>query len=252
MMPLGSSDKLPLNSSLNADTNEEMDYDRQVRELAFDQRAKPKDRTKTEEELALEEKETLEKAERQRRRRMLGEDGEDEDGDGKNHGKRKRERGGDDLEDDFVQEEASGGLGSGLGEVDMNDEASEDESEEEEDHDGSADDYDETGDKDEDSGVEEGESSGSDLGDNSGGEFDEITTGQKSTKLKPPGVREELPFTFPCPESHEEFLEIVGEVDDTDVPTVVQRIRTLHHPSLAPENKLKLQVPFSFDCCSRG
>ncbi|OJA07999.1 hypothetical protein AZE42_01078 [Rhizopogon vesiculosus] len=242
MVPLGGSDSLLPKYTSNADIDEQMDYDRQVRELAFDQRAKPKDRTKTEEELALEEKEALEKAERQRRRRMLGEDGEDEDEDEKNNGKRKRERGGDDLEDDFVQEEAWGGLGAGLGEVDANDGANEeDESEEEEDQDGSADDYDDTGDEDEDSGVENGESSGSGTGSDSGGEFDEITTSRKSAKLKPPGVQEELPFTFTCPESHEEFLEIVGEIDDTDVPTVVQRIRTLHHPSLAPENKLKLQ-----------
>ena len=40
-----------------------------VRELAFDKGSKPKDRTKTEEELALEEKEALEKVERTR---MLG------------------------------------------------------------------------------------------------------------------------------------------------------------------------------------
>jgi nucleolar protein 14 len=45
-----------------------------VRELVFDQRSKPKDRTKTEEELALEAKIALEKAERQRIRRMNGED----------------------------------------------------------------------------------------------------------------------------------------------------------------------------------
>jgi nucleolar protein 14 len=247
MLPLGNSGKSPV------DVDEQMDYDRQVRELAFDQRAKPKDRTKTEEELALEEKETLEKAEKQRRRRMLGEDGEDDE-DGKNHGKRKRERGGDDLEDDFVQEEAWGGLGAGLGEIDINDEASEeDESGEEEDHDGSADDYDKTSDdENEDSGVEEinEENSASDTGSDSGDEFDEITTSRKSAELKPPGARGELPFTFPCPESHEEFLEIVEEVDEKDVPTVVQRIRTLHHPSLAPENKLRLQVPFSFDCYS--
>src|SRR6266702_1087903 len=50
-------------------------YDQFVRELVFDQRSKPKDRTKTEEELALEAKTALEKAERQRIRRMNGEDG---------------------------------------------------------------------------------------------------------------------------------------------------------------------------------
>jgi len=230
----------------HADINEQLDYDRQVRELAFDQRAKPKDRTKTEEELALEEKEALEKAEMQRKRRMLGEDGEDNDEYGKSHGKRKRDRGGDDLEDDFVQDESFGGLGAGLGEVGVNDESSE----EEEDLDGSADDQDETSDEDDDDETEDksGDSSGSD----SEGEFDEITTSQKSTKIKLSSVPEELPFTFPCPESHKQFLEIVEGISDSDMPTVVQRIRTLHHPSLVPENKLKLQVALSFNCYSRS
>lgn len=243
---LGSSGNQPDIPSVDID--EQMDYDRQVRELAFDQRAQPKDRTKTEDELALEEKEALEKAERQRRRRMLGDDGEDSDDGGKNHGKRKRERGGDDLEDDFLGDELWGGIGSGLGEVGINDQAvAEGDSEEEDEDEGVDEDEDEdeeTDDEDENSEAEEGNESnfGSEASSVSGGDFDEITTSQKSAKLKPPGgFRHELPFTFPCPESHEEFLEIIGEIDDTDVPIVVQRIRTLHHPSLSPENKAKLQ-----------
>ncbi|KAG1759400.1 nucleolar protein 14 [Suillus occidentalis] len=232
----------------SVDIDEQMDYDRQVRELAFDQRAQPKDRTKTEEELALEEKEALEKAERQRRRRMLGDDGEDSDDGGKNHGKRKRERGGDDLEDDFLGDELWGGIGSGLGEVGINDQAvAEGDSEEEDEDEGVDEDVDEdeeTDNEDENSEAEEGNESNfdSEAGSVSGGDFHEITTSQKSAKLKPPGSSQhELPFTFPCPKSHEEFLEIIGQTDDTDVPIVVQRIRTLHHPSLSPENKVKLQ-----------
>ncbi|KAG2158073.1 nucleolar protein 14 [Suillus bovinus] len=237
---LGSSGNQPDIPSVNID--EQMDYDRQVRELAFDQRAKPKDRTKTEDELALEEKEALEKAERQRKRRMLGEDGEDSDDGGKNHGKRKRERGGDDLEDDFVGDESWGGIGSGLGEVGINDQGlAEDNSEEDEDEDEDMGEDEETDGEDENSEEGDQPSSCSEAGSASENEFDEITTNQKSAKLKPPGVRYDLPFTFPCPESHEEFLEIIEEVDDTDVPIVVQRIRTLHHPSLSPENKAKLQ-----------
>ncbi|KAG2366802.1 nucleolar protein 14 [Suillus spraguei] len=229
----------------SVDIDEQMDYDRQVRELAFDQRAKPKDRTKTEDELALEEKEALEKAERQRRRRMLGEDGEDSDDGGKNLGKRKRERGGDDLEDDFVGDESWGGIGPGLGEVGISNQtvAEDDSEEEEEDESEGVDENEETDDEVENSeAAEEGELSfDSEAGSTSEGQFDKITTSKKSAKLKSPGVRHELPFTFPCPESHEEFLEIIGEIDDTDVPIVVQRIRTLHHPSLSPENKVKLQ-----------
>ena len=50
---------------------------------------------------------------------------------------------------------------------------------------------------------------------------------------------------FPCPGSHEEFLQIIEDLDDEDVPTVVHRIRTLYHTSLGADNKFKLQV------CSR-
>jgi nucleolar protein 14 len=50
----------------------DMDYDRFLKELAYDRRAKATDRTKTEEEIALEEKEELEKAEAARMRRMKG------------------------------------------------------------------------------------------------------------------------------------------------------------------------------------
>ena len=52
----------------------------------------------------------------------------------------------------------------------------------------------------------------------------------------------ELPYTFPCPASHEEFLDILEGVVDQDVSTVVERIRALHHPSLGAENPPKLQV----------
>jgi nucleolar protein 14 len=51
---------------------EEDDYDRAVKELAFDKRARPSNRTKTEEELALEAKKELEELEAKRVRRMKG------------------------------------------------------------------------------------------------------------------------------------------------------------------------------------
>ncbi|KAJ3257897.1 nucleolar complex protein 14 [Boothiomyces macroporosus] len=53
------------------------DYDRFVREMQYDRRAKPTDRTKTEEELAQEAKEELEKLEADRIRRMEGKEVED-------------------------------------------------------------------------------------------------------------------------------------------------------------------------------
>ena len=75
------------------------------------------------------------------------------------------------------------------------------------------------------------------------GDHNDLTTSRKSGKDPSKNIKpKELPFTFPCPETHEDFLQIVEEVEDNDVPTVVKRIRALYHQSLAPENKFKLQV----------
>ncbi|KAJ3040491.1 nucleolar complex protein 14 [Rhizophlyctis rosea] len=65
--------------SREEDEDNDNDYDQFVRELAYDRRAKPTDRLKTEEEIALEEKERLEKLERDRVRRMQGLPTEDEE-----------------------------------------------------------------------------------------------------------------------------------------------------------------------------
>jgi nucleolar protein 14 len=248
----------------NAEASVE-DYDQHVRELAFDQRAKPKDRTKTEEEIAMEEKEKLEQAELKRRKRMMGMDDSSDEDEGKSRKKRKRERGGDDLEDDFDHEHTEWNtLGAGLGEKQA--ESSENES------DGSEEDSEGT-----DEGVNESETEicerqrvGSrevqaEGGDNRSEEDAEGTDGDVDESEIEIGERQELvaeqrlakgeskvltdnelPFTFPCPESHDQFLDIIGDVSEKDVPKVVQRIRTLYHPSLGPENKSKLQVNFIY------
>lgn len=221
------------------------DYDQHVRELAFDKRAKPKDRTKTEEELALEEKEALEKAERARRRRMLGLE-EESDGEGKEKGKGKRKRGADDLEDDFYDEDAElGGLGAGLEGGDTV-EAEEEEDEALSDDEGPDDEGESSG------GEEEEEEGSADDSEDEQGEHENLVSVAPSAKGKSKARQlssSDLPFTFPCPSTHEEFLKIVDGAADADVPTIVQRIRTLYHTSLAPENKFKLQVshhpPFS-------
>lgn len=222
------------------------DYDQHVRELAFDQRAKPKDRTKTEEELALEAKEELEEAERRRRRRMVGlPESEDENETGNR--KRKRKRGADDLDDDFDEDLGEyGSLGVGL------EEPGPDLSGEEDIHSNDAEDSVES-----DEGAEgvEGKSEGEGLDEDEDsndeeGEFEFLISPPKSakgkSKVEDETTAQELPFTFPCPNSHDEFLEIVEDFDDIDIPTVVQRICALYHASLAPDNKFKLQVRFFF------
>lgn len=219
---------------------QDVGYDQHVRELAFDKRSKPKDRTKTEEELALEEKEALEKAEEQRRKRMLGLEDSNSEDEGESRGKRKR--GGDDLEDDFYDGEGDewGGLGAGLSVKD--DDRLESGSEEGEGEEEGSEDDEESG------GGDEGSDEGYDFGEEEGGFEDEegeqenLTTKTSKGKNRAAPSMKELPYTFPAPANHEEFLEIVEDVEDKDVPIVVQRIRTLYHTSLAPDNKFKLQV----------
>lgn len=221
----------------NTDTDK--DYDQLVRDLVFDKRSKPSDRTKTEDELAQEEKERLEKLERARLRRMRGETAEtDEEEEGGRYKKRRRrETGGDDLEDDFMDEDEAGalsGLGAGLVEYagasgsleDVKDASDEDEDDEEDD-------------------VSADQSGGSGRGEDGASEDDdELVAGPPTARpnRKSKSGPKELPYTFPCPTSHAELLDILEDIDDADVPTVVQRIRTLYHPSLGVANTSKLQV----------
>lgn len=217
--------------------DEDKDYDVNVKELVLDKRAKPKDRTKTEEELALEAKEALEKAERRRVRRMNGEDGDSSDDDAPSRKKEKRSVGADDLEDDFQQEDGAdwGGLGDGLASGRKSertaDEDEEDEGDEDEDDDGSFSGNDSTGVEDEEVEMQDDEQS----------TLLSTKKASSSGKTKKASSKE-LPFTFPCPTSNEEFLSIIEDVPENDVPVVVHRIRALYHPSLAEANKFKLQV----------
>jgi nucleolar protein 14 len=241
--PERSVDEARLNVAVEAPNIGDQEYDKAVRELAFEQRAKPKDRTKTEEELALEEKQTLEREERKRQRRMRGEDSDGEDENRRR--KRLKQIGGDDLEDDFYGEDAFGpGLHEdGVGESDEDgEEGVEDVEDGLEDEDG--DDY---GESDEDDVESEG------MGSAEEGDGVELVPQRKGSAAKSVEAKE-LPYTFPCPGSHDEFLDILEDVKDEDVPTVVHRIRTLYHPSLAEGNNLRLQVslvfpPLSFNLC---
>lgn len=237
--PDRSTDEAKLSATVEAPNFQDREYDKAVRELAFEQRAKPKDRTKTEEELALEEKEALERAERKRQRRMQGDDSDSEGENGRR--KRLKQIGGDDLEDDFyggdsfgpgLQEEVPDGYGE---------DGEDDETEGEEDGGEGFVDEDDDGEDDDDGDDVESEPEG--LGSTEEGDGVELVPKRSAGAVKShPG--KELPYTFPCPTSHEEFLGILGDVKDEDMPTVVHRIRALHHPSLAEDNKLKLQVMY--------
>ncbi|XP_031385805.1 nucleolar protein 14 isoform X2 [Punica granatum] len=83
-------------------------YDKLVKEMSLDMRARPSDRTKTPEEIAQEERERLEQLEEERRKRMLGmDDQSDEDGEDAERPSTQQVRSisGDDLGDSFSPEE---------------------------------------------------------------------------------------------------------------------------------------------------
>lgn len=54
----------------------------------------------------------------------------------------------------------------------------------------------------------------------------------------------ELPYTFPCPSTHAEFVKLLRSsgIPESETATVVKRIRVLYHPGLGESNKEKLQV----------
>lgn len=221
------------------------EYDQQLKQLTFDKRSKPTDRTKTEEEKAEEEAQRLKALEEERLRRMRGEelsDAEDDAGqdasehesipdDAKafglqqapNHITTRPELGVED-EDDFV-------IDDDLVETRSDVSLEFDESEEEEE-----------------SGESFVEESGDDFEDD---EYEDLFKGlalptqveNASATADGAGVDkkiEGLAFTYPCPEDHDSFLKIIKDISMQELPTVIQRIRALHHPRLHQDNKAKL------------
>lgn len=244
------------------------DYDKALRELAFDRRAQASDRTKTEEELALEEKEQLEKAERARKRRMEGLDSESEDEGGNRHShkrggnKKQRKAGapqGDDLDDDYLDEmeHDKQELGAGLtlddiqnGAYDLNADMETDE-DEESGEEGSGDEEEEEDDDDEESEIDDLEGDEvPDFGDEDDDDMNEVgqhgKVVKKASKNAAPSTpaTAEIPYTFDCPSTHGEFLSIMEGLKTEDALIVVKRIRVLYHVKLSPENKAKMGLFF--------
>ncbi|KAK6342707.1 nucleolar complex protein 14 [Orbilia javanica] len=249
-----------INSGLNVDSK----YDAAVREMTYDKRSKPADRTKSAEELAEDRAKQLQKLERSRQKRMRGEESSDEEPEedeevpsddefrlGKGiklaadekefvHGDSGSEEGSSESEEESDEEEeeeereredakASSSHSSRRRDLD-NDDAYSDDYQSDEDPDALASDeeaLESEDEEDEEDGLmeSEDESPGSKPTDDG----KEVANGDSS-----------LPFTFPCPQSHQEFLKVISKYKVEDLPTIVKRIRVLHHPSLAAGNKEKL------------
>ncbi|KAI0508376.1 nucleolar protein 14 [Xylaria bambusicola] len=218
----------------------ERDYDMRLRQLAMDRRAKPSDRTLTEEEIAQRDVEKLKEVEDKRQKRMRGElsDGEDEEeekdvrdtqsnatkptwqdedeeedfrlGSGIRTRPTATELGFDD-EDDFIVEDDLLASGSDLEPIES---------------------------EDEDSSVEEDEDD----------EEDEFTKGLlNETESQDPALSKESNNSKNppnkinnCPETLEQLLDISRALSPEQIPILIQKIRILYHPKLASENKTRL------------
>ncbi|KAI1779992.1 Nop14-like protein [Hypoxylon cercidicola] len=222
----------------------ERDYDMRLRLLAQDRRAQPTDRTKTDEEKAQEESERLKELEEKRLKRMRGEeasDSEDEDGIANLQLEPEPTKGPilftETEEDDF-------GLGKGIKTQPTATELGFDDEDDfliEDDLIASGSDLEPV----------ESESSSEDEESDDEGDDDEFTKGLLNKEeaqnpvfsSRPTDTKEDsngLPYTFPCPQTLEEFIETTRGIPMEHLPTMVQRIRALYHPKLDSNNKPKL------------
>jgi nucleolar protein 14 len=234
------------------------EYDLQVKKLAQDRRAQPSERTKTAEEKADEEAARLNELEAKRLRRMEGEKASESDSDDGDATSDKMQENGPvdftetDDEDDF-------GLGKGIKtrptatELGFDDEddflieefvASDPELSPEESDDSS---------QEEDEGFDENKTE-----ENKEEDEDEFTKGLLTEleahnpvfSTKTDGATQDikagdvdsdgLPYTFDCPQSHDELLGLIKNIPVEKLITVIQRIRLLYHPKLDSSNKTKL------------
>ncbi|GME64648.1 hypothetical protein BKCO1_3500083 [Neofusicoccum parvum] len=222
----------------------EKEYDRRLFEMKLDKRAAPTTRTKTGEEKAKEEAERLKKLEDKRMQRMRGEE-VSSDEDEEQYKEVAEPQGDDDFipddaaefgfedahnnlrppgiddEDDFVLDDDLVASGS-----DLNEEVAESGSEAE-----SSDDED--GELQVNEEEEEDEFVRGILG-----KTDEEKAEEKKKALETQVSK--LAYTYPCPRSHEELLDVLKGVSVPDTPVVIQRIRALYHPQLSAENKEKM------------
>ncbi|KAF2482332.1 nucleolar protein 14 [Neohortaea acidophila] len=211
------------------------EYDARLKQLALDAKAKPSDRTKTEEEKAKEEAERLRELEDRRLKRMRGEQVEEAEA-AENDATQLNE------DDDFVDEAAEFGFAAANpSNKDKDDKPVVHEDEDDfaldEDliaSDSEAEITDET-DSDSDAEDEESREAARALED----EEDEFVKDILGDAPKPQGQVQpsKLAYAYPCPRSHAELLDVIKDTEATELPTIIQRIRALHHPSLSATNK---------------
>lgn len=234
----------------------EKNFDIQLKKMAMDKRAQPSKRTKSEEELAEERQSKLKELEEKRQRRMRGEaessESEEESDKEDDAEKDKKDvNAGGDLQMIPVEEEEDYGLGQGIKarrptatELGLDDE---DDFLIEDDLVASGSDIDPADEEEESSDEEDGDSEDEEddftkgllsREEEANPEFEDQTVHE--LKEKKGGDEHGIPYTFPCPQSLDELLEIMKPHPREKLPVIIQRIRALYHPRLDSKNKERL------------
>ncbi|KAL1603949.1 nucleolar complex protein 14 [Paraconiothyrium brasiliense] len=215
------------------------DYDARVRQMLYDQRSKPTERTKTEEEKAKEEAEKLKALENKRMRRMRGEPTSDED--------EPQDKGDEDMDEDAesVNDDAAEfGLGAPLPQKSRPEGVDDEDDFLLEDDliasDSEADISDEGSDEELDADDTMAADEDDDFLKSVLPEKTQPTKAKNGVLSLVPDSTSKLAYTYACPRSHEELLKVFKGVSVDDTPTVVQRIRALYHAGLHADNKDKL------------
>ncbi|KAI0400320.1 nucleolar protein 14 [Xylaria palmicola] len=217
----------------------ERDYDLRLKQLAMDRRAKPSDRTLTEEEVAQRDVEKLKELEDKRQRRMRGEEISDDEDDKEQAAHDAESIAKPGLYDEEEEEDFK--LGSGIRTRPTATELGFDDEDDfivEDDLLASGSDLEPIESEDEDSSIEDEEDD----------QDDEFTKGllneteaHDSTFAKGAGTaNNEISEINSCPETLEQLLDISRNLPPAQLPALIQKVRIMYHPKLASENKSKL------------
>jgi nucleolar protein 14 len=220
------------------------EYDARLKKLAQDARARPSERTKTDEEKAIEEAARLKELEEKRVKRMRGMEVSDDDAENE---VRTLEAEALDADNDLLNEAAELGFTNSAQQRSGKDSIIlEDEDEFELDEDLIASDseaeissnFESDEESDEDKEYLPNGVHGEDEEDEFTKGFTDLETSKISTGVQSNGTNASgLAFTYPCPRSHEELLDILKNSSIDQLPVIIQRVRALHHPSLSATNK---------------
>ncbi|KAF2764783.1 Nop14-like protein [Teratosphaeria nubilosa] len=225
------------------------EYEKRLKQYAQDTRAAPSDRTKTAEEKAKDEAERLRKLEEKRSKRMRGEQVSEDEEESEDADAPAAANGVDEFGNDEELDEAEefGFTTSVPKNGDLAEEkfthVDEDEFDYDEDLIASDPELSDVELSEDESGSDEDDEADAEVArDNEeDDEFVKGILGDGPSAASATGANATTPnglaYTYPCPRSHDELLNVVKNVAVEQIPTVVQRIRALYHPSLSASNK---------------